>query len=56
MLFVIVMEVLSQLMDRAVHGGHFTGFMVGAFEGMEVKVTHLLFADDTLMFCEAAPP
>ena len=56
LLFVIVMEALSRLMDRAVHGGHLSGFTVGTSEGMDVMVTHLLFADDTLMFCEAAPP
>ena len=55
LLFVIVMEALSRLMDRAVHGGHLSGFMVGISEGREVMVSHLLFADDTLMLCEAAP-
>ncbi len=56
LLFVIVMESFSRLMDRAVRGGYLSGFTVGNSEGMDVMVTHLLFADDTLMFCDAAPP
>uniref|UniRef100_A0A2N9F8U3 Reverse transcriptase domain-containing protein n=1 Tax=Fagus sylvatica TaxID=28930 RepID=A0A2N9F8U3_FAGSY len=53
LLFVVVMEALSRLMDRAVQGGFFSGFSVGAQDGSAVMVTHLLFADDTLMFCDA---
>jgi hypothetical protein len=56
LLFVIVMKALSRLMNRAVHGGHLSGFRVGTSEGVEVMVSHLLFTDDALMFCEAAPP
>jgi hypothetical protein len=56
LLFVIVMEALSRLMDSAVRGGYLSGFKVGTSEGVDVMVTHLLFADDTLMFCDAAPP
>ena len=55
LLFVVVMEALSQLMDRAVAGGSFSGFLVGNQAGSEVRVTHLLFANDTLLFCEADP-
>jgi hypothetical protein len=55
LLFVIVMEALSWLLDRAVQGGYFSGFTVGNHEGNEVLVTHLLFADDTLLFCDADP-
>jgi hypothetical protein len=49
------MEALSRLMDRAVLGGYFSGFTVGNHVGSEVMVTHLLFADDTMMFCDADP-
>uniref|UniRef100_A0A2N9HIT7 Reverse transcriptase domain-containing protein n=1 Tax=Fagus sylvatica TaxID=28930 RepID=A0A2N9HIT7_FAGSY len=55
LLFVIVMEALSRMMDQAVRGGYLSGFKVGNSEGSNVMVTHLLFADDTLMFCDAAP-
>ena len=53
LLFVIVMEALSKMMDRAVLGGYLTGFRVGLAEGRNVLVSHLLFADDTLIFCDA---
>uniref|UniRef100_A0A2N9GKR1 Reverse transcriptase domain-containing protein n=1 Tax=Fagus sylvatica TaxID=28930 RepID=A0A2N9GKR1_FAGSY len=49
------MEALSRMMDQAVRGGYLSGFKVGNSEGSNVMVTHLLFADDTLMFCDAAP-
>uniref|UniRef100_A0A2N9HZL5 Reverse transcriptase domain-containing protein n=1 Tax=Fagus sylvatica TaxID=28930 RepID=A0A2N9HZL5_FAGSY len=53
LLFVVVMEALSRLMDRAVQGGFFSGFSVGNQDGGAMMVTHLLFADYTLMFCDA---
>jgi hypothetical protein len=53
LLFVVVMEALSRFLDRAVQGGFLSGFSVGAQYGSAVMVTHLLFADDTLMFCDA---
>ena len=49
------MEALSRLMDRAVARGSFSRFLVGIQTGSEVRVTHLLFVDDTLLFCEADP-
>jgi hypothetical protein len=55
LLFVIVMEALSRLLDHAVQGGSFSRFTVGNHEGNEVLMTHLLFADDTLLFCDADP-
>ncbi len=51
----IVMEALSRLLDRAVQVGSFSRFTVGNHEGNEVLVTHLLFVDDTLLFCDAVP-
>ena len=55
LLFVIVMEALSKIMDRAIRRGLFSGFMVGSPQDHQVWISHLLFADDTLIFCEADP-
>jgi endonuclease/exonuclease/phosphatase family metal-dependent hydrolase len=53
LLFVIVMEALSRLLDRAVREGLFLGFSVGTLAANSLMVSHLLFADDTLIFCGA---
>jgi hypothetical protein len=52
LLFVVVMEAFSRMMNAAVVRELLTGFLVGSqhFEAMEVS--HLLFADDTLIFCK----
>ena len=55
MLFDIVMEALSRMLDVAASAGEFSGFSVGSTTGQLVMVSHLLFADDTLIFCDAEP-
>ena len=55
MLFVIVMEALSKLLDKAIVGNFLTGFLVGGGPSAPISVSHLLFADDTLIFCDADP-
>jgi hypothetical protein len=54
-LFVIVMEALSKMISALVDGGLLSGFMVGSRSGGAINISHLLFADDTLIFCEANP-
>ena len=51
-LFVLGMEALSSLINRAVRGGFLSGCRIGGREGVGTQVTHLLFADDTLVFCD----
>ena len=51
-LFVLRMEVFSILIDKATSGGFLSGFNLKGRTGEEVQVTHLLFADDTLVFCK----
>ena len=50
LLFAIVMEALSCLLDGAVLAGHISSFTVGTRSNTPLMVTHLLFADDTLIF------
>lgn len=40
-------------MDKAVMGGFISGFKVGRPGEPEIMVSHLLFVDDTLVFCGA---
>ena len=53
LLFVLVLKALGRMLDKAVHVGCMLGFNVGNLEGRSMAVSHLLFADDTLIFCEA---
>ncbi|RVW78519.1 putative mitochondrial protein [Vitis vinifera] len=53
-LFVIGMEALSRLIHRAVGGGFLSGCRVNGRGRDGALVSHLLFADDTLVFCEAS--
>lgn len=49
-LFILIMEALSRLLDKAVAGGFIQGFRVGKARVSDVMMSHLLFADDTLVF------
>ena len=52
-LFVIGMEVLSCLLKRAMEGNFISGCRLGGRDGGEMVISHLLYADDTIIFCEA---
>jgi len=49
-LFVLLAEVLNKMMHRAVNTGLLRGISVG---NGNLQISHLQFADDTLVFCEA---
>ena len=49
------MEALSCIMDVAASVGQFLGFSVGSTASPSVMVSYLLFAYDTLIFCDANP-
>jgi hypothetical protein len=52
-LFVLVMEAFSRMLGAFISRGLISGFIVGSSELNRVNVSHLLFANDTLVFCEA---
>jgi hypothetical protein len=52
-LFVLVMEAFSKMISAMYSRGLISGFSVGTREHNRVEVSHLLFADDTLVFCGA---
>ena len=53
-LFVIEMETLSRLIFRAMKRGYLSSRRIKGRSGDKVLVAHLLFADNTLVFCEAS--
>lgn len=54
-LFMIGMEAVSSLINKAMRGGLLSDYKVRGRAGKGVQITHLLFVDDTLVFCEAFP-
>ena len=55
LLFDIVMVALRRMLDVAVSTGQFSSFFVGSTTGPSMMVSHLLFTDDTLIFCDDEP-
>ena len=52
LLFVVVMEAFSKMMNVAVERGLLARFLMGSRPSEGMDVSHLLFADDTLIFRE----
>jgi hypothetical protein len=50
---VIVMEALSRMMAATEDRGLVVGFSMGSKNNAGMVVSHLLFANDTLIFCVA---
>jgi hypothetical protein len=50
---VLVIEVLNRMVNATIQQGLLTGFPMGGRVFSDLVVFHSLFADDTLIFCEA---
>ena len=50
-LFVLGMEALSLMIDKAIESGYISGYIFKERNNTVKQITHLLFADDTLVFC-----
>ena len=54
-LFVIGMEALSGLLKCAVEGNFISGCKFEGRDGGELIISHLLYADDTVLLCDVKP-
>ena len=54
LLFLLIMEVLSRLLKKTEESNLIRGFHVGAVNSVGVCISHLLFTDDTILFCDAS--
>ena len=53
LLFPLVIEILSRLLKRIEGGGFIRGFQANSRSQGGLHISHLLFADDTILFCDA---
>jgi hypothetical protein len=49
---VIVIEALCRMLTRATIGGYLSGFQVDIHNATSLEISHLPFADDTLILCD----
>ena len=54
LLFLLIMEVLSTILKKTKEGGLLWGFHVGPVNTVGIRLSHLLFVDDTILFCDAS--
>ena len=54
LLFLLLMEVLSRILKKTEDSGLLRGFHMGLVNSIGVCISHLLLADDTILFCNAS--
>ena len=55
-LFVLGMDILSRLINKAMERNFLSGCKIGGVgEEEELELSHLLYADDTMLFCKDNP-
>ena len=52
LLFLLIMEVLSRMLKKTEDCGLLRGFQVGSANSIGVRISHLLFANDAILFCD----
>ena len=55
LLFLLVMEILSKMLMKVEDNGLIRGFLASRSDVDELCISHLLFADDTMVMCDADP-
>ena len=54
LLFLLIMEVLSRLLKKIEECNLIWGFHAGSVNSVGVHISHMLFLDDTVLFCDAS--
>ena len=54
-LFVLGMDILRRLINNAMEGNFLSGCKIGGVGEEELELSHLLYDDDTLLFCKDNP-
>ena len=52
--FLLIMEVLSHILKKTEEGGFIQGFHVGPINSTGIRISHILFAVDIILFCDAS--
>jgi len=52
LLFLLVMEVFTRMLNAASTAGLLVGFSVGRLNETTTNISHLLFVDNTIIFCD----